>query len=468
MSARILRTELRRSTAPWICLALAVLTLALLYLLPGPWAKGTGAWDQQWQGLVQWQRFMLMFTWPVVVGLGAWQGTRQHRSRMDEVLSSTPRSPWQRSATLAAAVAIGLTVACTAIFAVGAAQVASATSYFSLSWLAVFAVGVLALVAGSLLGMGLGHLLPYMVTPPLVAVGGYALVMMLLNIGISVEAGSDPWRMKVALLSPALDGAESAYRLVAHQVSLAQALWFLGIAATGFVLLAARGSWTRIASAVPGLLGGVLAMVLLPGQASAAYPHDTQAAALVCDEDGPRVCVTRAHEHLLDDFAGTAGQALAKLAVLPEAPTSVEEVPAFGNEERASLPRTADTVSVSSDILMRFEQSGEGESDGGDGLLRALLAGAGTPACGVEETEISARIVTANWLLGAELQPIPILYPWISEDSSAYQEMVRPAWETLRSLPREEQVRRVAAVREAGLTCEGDQLDLLTQGVNPR
>jgi hypothetical protein len=39
-------------------------------------------------------------------------------------------------------------------------------------------------------------------------------------------------------------------------------------------------------------------------------------------------------------------------------------------------------------------------------------------------------------------------------------------WATLTAQPRAEQVRRVTAAREAGLTCQGDPLDVLVHGTS--
>ena len=77
----ILRTELRRSTAPVAGIGFLLGALALLYGLSGPWYKGSAPWDEQWTGLAQWTRHLMVFLWPLVVGVGAWQGLRDHRRR---------------------------------------------------------------------------------------------------------------------------------------------------------------------------------------------------------------------------------------------------------------------------------------------------------------------------------------------------------------------------------------------------
>ncbi|MEV0262347.1 hypothetical protein AB0I49_13500 [Streptomyces sp. NPDC050617] len=47
MNSRVLRTELRRSVAPWAGAAVLVLTLALLYLIPGQWTLDNVGWTEQ-------------------------------------------------------------------------------------------------------------------------------------------------------------------------------------------------------------------------------------------------------------------------------------------------------------------------------------------------------------------------------------------------------------------------------------
>ena len=92
----ILRTELRRSTAPVVGIGLLLVSLALIYGLSGPWGKRTAPWDEQWTGLAQWTRYLSLFLWPLVLGAGAWQGLRDKRSRVPELFATTPKAPWRR------------------------------------------------------------------------------------------------------------------------------------------------------------------------------------------------------------------------------------------------------------------------------------------------------------------------------------------------------------------------------------
>ncbi|MDX3127853.1 hypothetical protein PV414_41470, partial [Streptomyces scabiei] len=160
MNTRVLRTELRRSVAPWAGAVTLISSLAFLYLLSGPWWKGTAMWTAQWTSMALWTRSLLILLWPLAMALGALQGLRDHRSKMTELLTSTPRPARHRAATTAGASAITLVSAFTLLILQGAVQVAGNTSYTHPGWLPISLVAGLSLVAGFFLGMGVGRSLP--------------------------------------------------------------------------------------------------------------------------------------------------------------------------------------------------------------------------------------------------------------------------------------------------------------------
>ena len=92
----ILRTELRRSIAPWAGLALVAVALGFLFLLSGPWWKVPAPWTGNTTTTALWLRFLLVFLWPIAVGAGAIQGMRESRSGMVELLATTSRPGWLR------------------------------------------------------------------------------------------------------------------------------------------------------------------------------------------------------------------------------------------------------------------------------------------------------------------------------------------------------------------------------------
>jgi len=471
MSGRIIRIELRRSSAVLLAVTFAVLTLAML-VFHGPWNNSTGAWNLQWQGLAQWQRYVLTFSWPFVVGVGAWQGSRQRRSGMDELLASTSLPAWRRVGVLIATMTIALTVAYLVPFVVGAVQVAGATSYFGLGWLPTMLVGILAVVAGAVLGMGIGHLLPYVVTPPVVTVLGFALMFTVIKQTPDGLGAASTAQIKVGLLSPVLQGALTGYTTVAAGVHIGQILSYLGIAGTGFALLTVRGAARRVGAAVPAVLGVVLAALVLPGQVAAAYPLSAAAASPVCDRQGPQVCVTALHQSLLGAYTGPARQALAALAVLPNAPTSAQEVPNLPPGQLAPLSRPANVLQISATQAYYLYQHDP------DQVRDDLLAGAGTLECiGVvtpqsddqagqqtDQDSSYSRLITTDWLLGEQTMSAADIQWYLPSETDADRQAIDSAWATLHALPRAEQIQRIAAVRDAGLTCHGDPFDILVHG----
>lgn len=433
----ILRTELRRSTAPVAGIGLLVFSLALIYSLSGPWGKGTAPWDEQWIGLAHWTRYLTLFVWPLVLGAGAWQGLRDRRSKVTELFATTPRAPWRRALPTVGALALALIAGYVALLVVGGVQVAATASYFPLKWLPVAGVMVLALVGIAWLGMGIGRLVPSLVTPPV-------LVIAALAAEISVVQTSWP-----LLLTPAFEAPDiTVFTTVATPVTLTQALWFIGIGATGFVLFVATRARTRLIALLPVALTAAVAIPVLSGVDSPVVA-DPAARALVCDDDGPRVCVTRAHADYLPTLVKPAREALALLGKLPSPPTSVVEMAARWDDYR---PPPHDVVPV---LIDAFSSTDPAK------IRMVVLSGSAVPWC--EETDweattriIVARTVATSWLTG-ELAPIP------GEQSlwnDAHGEIQR-AWQALQALPAAEQPARVAALREAALDCRGDLSTLL-------
>src|SRR4051794_29964998 len=229
---RVLGIELRRSVAPWLGVAVVAVTLVLTYGLSGPWTHSP-VWDEQWSALGAWQRELLAFTWPVVVGLGALHGIRQRRSRMTDLLATAARPGWQRAAVSAAAVATALTGAGLVLTAGGAVPIVLRTGRIGSGGGAVSPVGLLALIAGALAGMAVGHLAPSPVTPPVAAVLTLAMVVLLTGQADGVPA-------PVRLLSPVLPYPTTPFTTVAGAVHVGQTVVFTGLAAAALLALGLR------------------------------------------------------------------------------------------------------------------------------------------------------------------------------------------------------------------------------------
>ncbi|MFE9745022.1 hypothetical protein ACFYOT_08980 [Saccharothrix saharensis] len=441
---RVFRIELRR-TAALVVGALTVLVVVGM-LSWGPSMKNSAAWTRQWTTMAEWVRFMLMIAWPLALGGGALQGLRDRRSGVEELFGSTPRPRAQRVGVTVGALAAALAGAYAVVLVVGGVQVASSTDYFHLGWLPASLVGVVALVGAGALGMGLGRLVPSPLAPPLLAAGGLAL--MTLGLG---PTGADVSRW--ALLLPSLPMPVSVYASVRTSVSVVQLVWFVGVAVTGFLLVASRRRWLGL---LPVLVAGAVALPLMP---ATAVTRDDAAAELVCAE---QLCLTRAHEHERATLAGPAREALRLLAKLPAPPTSVREVAAAvrGNPERG--PESTEAVWVNLDDFTYFRR----EAPTAEQLTAYLVAGAGTRTCYADRIprevsrEVAARTVMTAWLTG-RVEPLPTFRLWLGEEIDA---LTAKGWDQLRALPEDVQAARVQSAREVQAGCAGDALTTLTGG----
>ncbi|CAM5606889.1 hypothetical protein [Streptomyces aurantiogriseus] len=464
MNTRVLRIELKRSVAPGAGAVVLTTALAFLYLLNAGWWTGTTAWTAQWTSLALWTRSLLFYLWPLAVGLGALQGLRDHRSKMSELLTSTPRPARHRAATLAGATAITLASAFALLILVGAVQVLAHTEYTHLGWLPISLVGALSLVAGAVLGMGAGRALPTVLTPPLLAMGAFvftALMHMSLGRTETTTAAGVPSTEpnRISLLSPAVQEVRDVLVTLSASVHVGQTIWLLGLAATGFVLLVAATPRARLIALTPALAGAVIALLVLPTDPRRMYVVDEAAAELVCD--GP-VCVTKTHQAQLIDLAGPGKKALRLLhdALGGQAPVSVRENTSLLPD--GSIPqwsRKTVLFDVDDDIIAAAQ---------GEELTWALIAKGMVPGCspvgwsGMGEDDI-AQTVAVGWVLG-DLRSLP------GTGSASWRREVdaeaRPVWKELKALPRAEQLSRINAMRAAALSCKGDAFDALNGGAS--
>lgn len=440
---RALAVDLRRSPAAGTGLIVLLLGLAAMYQL-----FGHDAWSGRWSPMATTLRSALGFTWPLTLAAGAWLTDRDRRGRVGELFASSPRPAWQRAASPAIALSLTVSVAYLLTVAACLPLVAGSATYFNPAAIAVIATGLPLLLAAGLLGMGLGAVVPSRFTAPALAVAGLMLVS---APGLLSATAAGRIQHSVALLSPVL-GQNGDFLIVPARLSLAQSIWALALAATGFLLLSATGVRARTAAALPAVAGAATALLLLTsaGPAGSVDAPDAGARELVCADGTPRVCVRRVHATMLADAVAPARDALHRLSRLPNPPTAVEE----GIEVISGDPDEQDVPSAQT---ARFHiQTGLAPQVDADQVTRELLTGAGVIACGDTsdwEKYAAARLAAAYWLLES---PPP----------AAEQKAVE-AWQKLTSLPAAEQTARVAALREAGLACDAGALwDILTE--NPR
>jgi hypothetical protein len=448
----ILRIELRRSIAPWAGLALLVMALGFLFLLSGPWWKVPAPWTANTTTTALWLRFLLVFLWPIVVGAGAIQGMRDSRSGMVELLSTTSRPGWHRAIRLAGAVGALSALAFLLVFVVGLVEVLGHGGFVSASFLPVVLVGLLAVVAGSWVGLAIGRLLPHPLTAPALAVLtliGSILAWTSLEASVLSMSYS-----RFGLLAPPLGQPEGSLVTTAASVDVGQVVWFAGLAATGFLLLAAGSVRARLLGLVPVVAGAAIALPVFPASDAGLLTPDSVAAEKLCD--GP-ICVSRAHEDRLAALAGPGREALAMLAKLPGAPTRIEEQMAPNS---FSSPPARDPGVVYLDFQRHEPLLTADATD----LRLAVLSGAGVPSCEMPNSgslsDQGGRMIAAAYFTG-ELRGLPeYARNWFRPESGPVQQ----AWEKFRALPPEVQFARVVAVRQVLLTCHGDPLDTLVPG----
>ncbi|PRY38255.1 hypothetical protein [Umezawaea tangerina] len=426
MNGRILRIELRRSAAATSGALVAFVGIAGLYTLY--FTESGDLWSVQWTMLAAFQRVVLLLLWPLALGAGAWIARRDRRTRMEELLLTTPRSV--RSRMMPAATALGLCLGLGYLLIFGAGAVVMSPSYSHLGWVPISVVGVVSLVAAGWLGLGIGRLLPSTYTPPLLTVASFLVLVLPVQLR---RGGGLNW---TALLAPNLSSYLDEVTTVDGSATLGQAAWFVGLAVAGLVLAVGARHRGAVLAVVPALVGLVVAVPFLSAAPKAGLRVDPAAVAEICTTDGgPVVCVQKVHEHGLAELTGPARRALELLARLPDPPTSVHEV-------RPARPGPQPTSEVW--FSGGYHQAGTGWIAQGDALVGRVLEGAGTRPCGHEGFD--DRSMAAAWLWGSYPLPGGELSPQLEAERMVL-------WERLRSLPPAEQLQRVLATRAVGLAC---------------
>lgn len=434
MTRRILGIEVRRSAVLWI----GLLTCAAGWVM----LSDPERWTGRWMALVSGHRNGLFLLCPLVAAAGAWQAGRDRAARMTDLLGSTPRSRRSRVAPLATALAGCVAVAYPLSLVEPLSRTVPTASYQPPGWVWPVLVGALAVLAAGLVGLGVGRLLPSRLTAPVLVVTGVVTIVV-----PQILAGGTG--SPVLLLLPDLADADE-FATVHWRTNLGQAIWFAGLAAGGFVLLAAERRAVARAGIVV-LLSLALAWPVLP-RADRATPVDPGATSLVCAPGAPRVCVRRVYEPVLGQLVQPARRALATLGRLPNAPTAViQETQHFGHPlaQRRDTVHLALTVDVDGQLVT-----------GPESLEASILDGAGTWSCGGTDDASRDRVQAARAVAGGWLQDRS--GPPVEHWPTPIPALITSAWRALRALPAAEQVDRVAALREAALRCQDDLYAILT------
>lgn len=445
---RAFRIELRRTVAPWVPVAMLMVSLGLLLFSRGEWNSGSAAWNKTWLTAVRWPRYLLVLMWPIIVGTAAIQGMRDARAGVSELFGSTPRPAGQRATTLGLALGVAAVAGYLVLVAAGVGQVVAKGGLFTTAWVMQLMLGVLSVLAGVALGLGLGRLLPYPITAPVLAVLALAGGFFAQVSGVNGAAPNAVVLLGIGQVQP-----HGPFDLPRPAVELGQLSWLLGLTAAGFLLLLASSVRTKALALLPAAAGLAVALPLFPASPTDNYAPDETAAALVCDGS---VCVTRLHEDWLSTVAGPAKEALQRLEKLPQHPSWVEEsAEPFRNTKVG--PRDPSRV-----LMQQDDYAMQGKS--GPSLTMTLLRGAGTLPCHASsyggeknDREDAARWVMAQWLVGSSVPPP-------SHRQVLWQHQTDSAWAALKAVPEAEQTARVAAARQAELTCTGDPLKILLEG----
>ncbi|NJQ04719.1 hypothetical protein [Streptomyces lonarensis] len=449
MNLRVLRTELLRSAAPWVGLAVLGGGLVLLHLLgaAGP-SSGTTEWTGQWNSLALWTRTTLVVLLPLVVGIGALHGLRDHRSRTGELLAATPLPAWRRAALPAAAFGLALVLGFGGLVAGGALRVATGeTTHHHLGWLPITGVALLALAAGVVLGAGVARALPSPLTPPALVVVCLVANVLLVQHADAAHPTSGIAPHLLSQLTPAVAVPRQVLLTLTGAVHLGQTVFFLGLLVCGFVLLAAASTRARLVALVPAVVGALLALHLLPAAPRDGYRVDAAAAAWVCEGE---VCVSELHRHRL---AGLAPEGTEALAVLSDA--LGEGAPTRLREETALRAVGTDRPLEVDLLLVHFEDPTVAAATG-DQLLRRLVGEGLAPDCwprttreSGSDTSLVVQSVLASWALGSfELIEAEVY------DADDYRSSAEAAWAEFAALGPEAQRARVAEIRADALVCE--------------
>ncbi|GHJ17370.1 hypothetical protein [Micromonospora sp. AKA38] len=430
----ILGIELRRSAAVGGALVAVVVGVGALY-------GATGRWSSGWMALAMTVREYLLLLWPLALAAGAWQGRREHRAKVTELFATTARPRAARMLPVLGATALTFALGYLVVTAAGLARIAPTAPYRPVPTFAVVTgVGALSLVAAVWLGLGIGRMLPALVTAPALAVGG-VLVVFFSAVG--------PADRQAAALSPVHgSGRFHDYQTIDSRVSGALAIWLAALAVTGLLLFVAGGWRTRTAAALPVVLGLVAATAVVPRDRDALnWPVDPVARELVCTGDTPTVCVSRVHANVLGTLTPPARQGLAALAKLPDAPSAVhEDTRTIGDDGWPVARHGVVTIEVRID------------ADGGlahpAAVVNQVVRGLGVAYDGrcEQRNEVVER-AAAYWLLGREPRSDVGLVPGMIEEDPGINAEAVTLWQGLRALPDGEALARVTAVRDALRAC---------------
>ncbi|MEU2614546.1 hypothetical protein ABZ570_23625 [Micromonospora sp. NPDC007271] len=429
--SRMLRIELRRSAALGAALVLLLTGGIMCYAAPQRWSSS-------WMALAMIEREYLVLILPLALAAGAWQGRRESRNGLAELVRSTPRPRPQQVMPILGALGIAVAGGYLAVLAVAAPRIAGTARYLPAAAFAVVAVGVLAVVAAAWLGLAAGRLWPSVAAGPVLALAGLGWLM-----GFPGIAHGQEWLG--ALFSPMYGMSQySDYETVSGRLSAAQAVWLVALVVGGYVLHVAQSRRARAASLLPVALGVAVAIAVMPHDRYLPRAIDRVAQELVCTTDAPKVCVARVHSTLLPEVTPRARQALALLARLPRPPAEAhEDTTTWGRDLPEPRPDPAGIA------LMTITVDDRGHlASPADLVPQTVTRVLGNQGRCPDGLSWSALRAATYWLVGTE----PPAEPGFDDDGE-WNDHVGQLWRSLRELPEADALARVTAVREGALRC---------------
>ncbi len=393
---RAVATEGRRSAAPVLFLAVAVTGVILLFVHPDQWAS-------RWAALAAFLRTELILLVPLCAAVATWQGGRERRRALDDVLHSTSRPGWHPLLATWAALTVAASVGLFVTFAVGSVFVLPYATYAGGGWWWLVVGELPALGSVVALGLAVGRWVPFRAVGLVVAVVLYVgQALPLYNNGPAL------W------LDPVADFGSSGYRLPASTYGL-QSLWFggltvvlLGLGALASVPVAVRAPTAALVLGVVMAVAG--AAPLLAGGYERHVP-DAVARRPVCAAGAPRVCVAAVDAYLLDDLTPPARRVLRRLLGISGAP-----VRAVGDDWTTRKPSRALLLNN-----LRPNLSGgllHGTQQWGDPVADAVRQSLSAPACFGRETQPpgwatrwDVESVATGWVLRRTHDPFSPLAP---------------------------------------------------------
>jgi hypothetical protein len=437
---RATAVELRRGAPPLLAVAVAAAGIGFLFVHPADWSG-------RWLGLAGYLRTELILLAPLTAAVAAWQGGRERRRGLVELLASTARPGWQPMvwtwAALTSAAVAGYLLAA----AVGAVLVAPVASYLGGGWWWLVLGGLPALAMAAAAGLAAGRLIPSRVTGLGLAVVMYA--------AIGVPTYSN--REGIAWLSPMLDGNFNGERPTGPVLTLLQPGWFgclvvvfLAAAATGHLGRSARPWTPLIAVSAAGALAALAASNLVSRPNGSAWAADPKARNLVCTTE-PQVCLGRVDAFLLQDIGPELQTALRRLQGVHGAPVRAvagyDPAPVPGN---SILPLYSPIATVTGHLHPATDQISDYLMD----VVSSRMVW--DVACYERLTE--AEQLNPDLSVGAELATAWTLDRLPADPIGTIQTVVEartsPRWSRLRAMPQAEQQDWMGGYLAARQSCD--------------